>query len=342
LRPNRVAWIALLVIGAAVVPASADPSADHTYLIMPFENVAEDPSLTWLSTGLALSVGEYLRGAGVKVVDDEIRAVVLEAHGIPPGADLTLASVLQLGRTIRTRGDVARPDHTLVGTFTIADGDLILRARWIHMNRENAGPWIEHEGRLRDLLKIHARLAKDVAKEIQLPASHGHERRSGAKAFGDPPLLAFESYCRGMAETDPVKRLKLLRQAVKEFPDYHRAAYQTAALLAKGDRWNDAADMLDKAAADPHPYRYEFFILKAVIAMEQRQPEAAAQAANKAFKVRETADAQILLCRARLAGGDHEAARAALDRAAGIDPDNPEIDDLRAALSARGSENSQR
>jgi Tfp pilus assembly protein PilF len=100
--------------------------------------------------------------------------------------------------------------------------------------------------------------------------------------------------------------------------------------------------MLDKAAADPHPYRYEFFILKAVIAMEQRQPEAAAQAANKAFKVRETADAQILLCRARLAGGDHEAARAALDRAAGIDPDNPEIDDLRAALSARGSENSQR
>jgi tetratricopeptide (TPR) repeat protein len=322
---------------AGGVAAFADASEEHTYLIMPFENVAEDPSLTWLSTGLALSLGEYLRGAGVHVVDDEIRAIVLEAHGIPAGADLTLASVLQLGRIMRSRPNIPNPDHTLVGTFNITDGELTLRARWIHLNREYADPWIEQEGRLSDLLKIHARLAKDVAKQIELPASHRHEQRSGADAFGDPPLLAFESYCRGMAETDPEKRLKLLRQAVGEFPDYYRAAYQTAAVLAKTDRWNDAVIMLDKAEADPHPYRYDYFLLEATIALEQRRPEDAAEAAAKAFKVRETADAQILLCKARLASGDKEGARSALDRAITIDPDDPEIDDLRAALSPAGS-----
>lgn len=333
MKPILVAALVLPLLVAGSVAAFADVSADHTYLIMPFENVAEDPSLTWLSTGLALSLGEYLRGAGVHVVDDEVRAIVLEAHGIPAGADLTLASVLQLGRIMRSSPNIPHPDHTLVGSFTIADGELTLRARWIHMNRENADPWIEHEGRLSDLLKVHARLAKDVARSIDLPSSRRNDRRSGADVFGDPPLLAFESYCRGMSTTDPEKRLKLLRQAVGEYPDYYRAAYQSAAVLAKSDRWNDAAIMLDKATADPHPYRYEFFTLAATIALEQHRPEDAAEAAISAFKERETADAQILLSRARLASGDREGARAALDRAIALDPDDPEIDDLRAALS---------
>ena len=326
--------VVLLFLCAAILPASADPSEQHTYLILPFENVAEDPSLAWLSTGLALSLGEYLRDAGARVVDDEERALTLEEHGIPAGASLTLASVLQLGRNMRALGGGPRPDHTLVGTFTIADGELTLRARWVHLKREYAGPWLEREGRLSDLLKILARLAEDLADEIEVASSAGHERRSRADAFGDPPLLAFESYCRGMAETNTKKRLKLLRQAVGEFPDYHRAAYQAAALLARGEQWNDAADMLDKAAADPHPYRYGYYTLQATIALQRRRPADAVEAAANAIALEETVRAQLLLCRAHLAGGDHKAARAALDRAAAIDPDDPEIDDLRAALSA--------
>ncbi len=326
--------VVLLCLSAAILPASADPSEQHTCLILPFENVAEDPSLAWLSTGLALSLGEYLQDAGVRVIDDEERALTLEEHGIPAGASLTLASVLQLGRDVRARGGGPRPDHTLVGTFNIADGELTLRARWVHLKREYAGPWIERGGRLSGLLKILARLAGDLTDEIEVAASAGHERRSGSDAFGDPPLLAFESYCRGMAETDTKKRLKLLRQAVGEFPDYHRAAYQAAALLARGDRWNDAADMLDKAAVDPHPYRYGYHILQAAIALQRRRPADAVEAATHAFALEETARAQLLLGRAHLAGGDHQAARAALERAAAIDPDEPEIDDLRAALSA--------
>jgi tetratricopeptide (TPR) repeat protein len=337
LKSIRIAGLILLFVTAGAVPARADASAHHIYLLMPFANVAEDPSLDWLSTGLALSLGEFLRGAGAQVIDDEMRAALLEAHGIPPGADLTLASILQLGRTMRTRSAGPQPDHTLVGTFNITDGELTLRARWIHLQREYAGPWHQQEGRLGDLLEVHARLARDLAEEIELPRPARDEQRAGAEAFGDPPLLAFESYCRGMAETDTKERLKLLRQAVNEFPGYHRAAYQAAALLAKTARWNDAALMLDKAAADPHPYRYDYFMLKAIIAMEQHRPEIAAQAALDASEVHDTADAQILLCRARLAGGDRAAARAAFDRAAAINPDNPELDNLRAALSAAGS-----
>jgi len=334
LRSIHVIGIVLLAFTAGSVAAFADATEGQTYLIMPFENVAEDLSLNWLSTGLALSLGEYLRGAGVRVVDEELRAAVLEAHGIPSGANLTLASVLQLGRNMRALPSGPRPDHTLVGSFNITEGELTLRARWIHLQREYAGAWIEEGGRLSDLLEIHARLARNLAQEIDLPQSAPGARRSGAEAFGDPPLLAFESYCRGMAETEPKKRLNLLRQAVGEFPDYHRAAYQSAVLLAKNDRWNDAAIMLDKAAADPDPYRYEFFMLKALVALEQQRPDTAARAASDAFAVKETADAQILLCRARLAEGDGEGARAAFDRAVSLDPDDPEIEELRSALSA--------
>jgi tetratricopeptide (TPR) repeat protein len=339
MRSAAHAGVALLLLCAAAAPAAAGSSC----LVLPFENVAEDPSLVWLSTGLALSLDEYLRGAGALVIEDDERALALEERGIPAGASLGLASVLQLGRGMRARSGGAGPDHALVGTFTVADGELILRARWIHLKTEQAGPWTAQEGRLRDLLGVLARLADDLADQIKIPPAAGGERRSGAGAFGDPPLLAFETYCRAMAESDPKQRLRLLRQAVGEFPGYQRAAYQAAALLARDERWNDAVAMLEAASSDPYPYRYEFLTLESTLALQRRQPEEAARAAAAALRLRGTSQAELLLCRARLASGEHAAAREALDRAAAIDPDHPEIPELRAALlAAEGSADAAR
>ena len=335
IRPLAPAIVlaAIGVVGPASPVVVADP-VPPTYLVLPFENVAEDPNLDWLSTGLALSLGEYLRGVGAEVVDDEDRTIVLEGNGIPAGASLTLASVLQLGRKLRARSTGPRPDRTILGRFNVTDGELTLQARSIDLRREYAYPWVQHEGRLKDLLKLHARLAANLISEEDDRRLTPRTGKGVDVAFGDPPLLAFETYCRALGEADSRKRLRLLRQAIREYPDYHRAAYQAAALLIRGERWDEAADMLDKAAGDPQPYRYAFHVAKATVALNLHDPESAAVAAVHAIGETETARAYLLLGRARLALGDREAARAALGRAETLDASDPEIAELRSALNA--------
>lgn len=330
----RVGALPLLALLFYPLPALAAETAaePHTYLIMPFENTAEDPSLEWLSTGLALTLGESLLGFGAQVVDEEDRAVLLEGNGIPPGARITLASALELGRRMRARTGVPRPDRMILGRFIVTEGDLTLSLRSIALPAEKARAWTSRQGRLKNLLSVETTLALALARAEGIPVSDGKTEILAHQA-GEVPLLAFEHYCRGMAETDSRKRLQLLRRAVQEYPGYPKAVYQTAALLVKAERWDEAAELLNRATSDPHPYEASFHLLTATVALQHRDPVAAEAAARRALAIAPTARGHALLGRALLAGGDREAARAELQQAMATDATDPDLDDLRRALA---------
>jgi len=340
---SRGALAALLLAAIAptgVVSAAEARQSIAVYLVLPFENTAEDPSLDWLSTGLALSLREYLLGLGARTVDDEERAVLMEGSGIPAGAPLTLASTLELGRKMRARQGDSRPDRMILGKFNVADGSLTLQARIIDLEQEKARPSIVKEGRLKDLIDIQTGLALAIARDDGI---HPREGKSALmeKHSGELPLLAFETYCRAMAANDSKTRLQLLRRAVEEFPGYPKAAFQAASLLAKSERWGDAARMLEKAASDPHPYESDFQLLTATVALARGRADEASAAARRALEYAPTARAHALLGRALVAQGDTAAATAELEAAAGLDPDEPDLEDLRRALS-EGTEPSRR
>ncbi|HZM68776.1 MAG TPA: tetratricopeptide repeat protein [Candidatus Cryosericum sp.] len=310
------------------------------FLVLPFENVAEDPSLGWLSTGLALHTAEHMRGEGCAVVDDEDRAVLLEGSGIPAGAPLTLASALELGRKMRSRPVGVRPDRLVLGRFNVQEGDLTLSARVIDLATEGAHPWISRQGRLKDLIEVHTSLAQALARDSGAHAQ-GHTARNRGKD-SDPPLLAFETYCRGMAETDSKKRLALLRQALQEYPGYPVAAYQAATLLARGEKWDEAAETLKKATSDAHPYEAEFHLLSAMVALQRQDPPGAAEEARRSLEYSESARAHVALGRARLAQGDRDAARYELDKAQALDPAEPDLEDLRRLLKREAQAGGQK
>jgi tetratricopeptide (TPR) repeat protein len=320
--------------GPAVQPRAAP---GRTYLILPFENVAEDPSLDWLSTGLALSLGENLVGwgvpSGVRLVDEDERSVILEGSGIPSGAPLTLASALELGRRMRAHTGAARPDRLVLGRFNLEEGSLTLSARSIDLEEEKARPWVARHGPLQNLLGVQLALAADLARGEGLEAGLPRDAPPGPAAEG-LPLLAFETYCKAMAEPDLKKRLQLLRKAVQQFPAYGKAAYQAAQLLAKEERWDEVSTMLEKAgsAASPYPYTSAYHLLAAAVALHRRDPEAAARAARRALDYADTARGHLLLGRALLASGNQEQARAEIDIARTLDPSEPEIDDLQRSL----------
>ena len=323
----------LLGLGLACLMAtpgallSAEPPA---LLILPFENTAEDPSLGWLSAGLAQHTGEDLRGYGCQIVEDEERAVLLEGRGIPAGAPLTLASALDLARRMRVRSPGLRPGHLILGRFNVVEGEVTLSARVINLESEKARPWLSRQGRLRDLLEVHDDLIVALTRDADLRPARRSTRSHNRSP--DPPLLAFETYSRAMAETDSKKRLGLLRRALQEFPGYPTASYQAALVLARSEKWDDATEILKASATDAHPYEAEFHLLAASLALHRRDSAAAAQAARESLTYAESARAHALLGRALVAQGDIEAARGEWRRAQELDPGDGEIEELGKLL----------
>jgi len=326
-----------VLLGAAAwlmvpAPASAAPGASaHAYLIMPFENTAEDPALDWLSAGLAHSLGEYLLGFGQQVMDPEERTVLLEGSGIPPGAPLALASALELGRRTLARPTGLRVDRLVLGRFNVDQGDITVAARTIDLKREKARPWQSRSGRLKDLLQLGRDLALAMARDEKIAIADGREEFL-RKHTEDVPLLAFETYCRAVCESDSKERLRLLRKALQQYPGFPKAAYQAGALLAREERWEDAAAVLGKASSDPFPYESDYHLLIAQVALGRKDPQTAIAEARRALAIAESARGHLLLGRALQASGDSPAALAELEKARSADLTDAEIEELRRTI----------
>jgi tetratricopeptide (TPR) repeat protein len=326
-RRARLAAAALLVAAGlfAASPASA-ASTPVGFVILPFENTSEAAALDWLQNGLAFHTGEHLRACGAAVVEEEDRAVFLEGNGIPPGASLTLASALELGRKMRARATGLRPDRLVLGRFSVQEGDVTMQIRVIDLEEERARPWQQRQGRLIDLLSVHASLMEGLGRDA------GVRGCGGGETDPTPPLLAFETYTRAMAESEPKKRLGLLKRALQEFPGYPQASYQAAALLARGERWDEAATTLEAMKAEPIPYATDAHLLAASVALQRRDPATAASQARLALQRVPAARGHALLGRALAAQGDVAGARKELERAQAIDPSETEIEELKRIL----------
>jgi len=326
---------AAVLLAAATIPAWAgSPTAGRTYLILPFENTGEDPTLAWMQTGLARAVGEEFLGRGATVVDDEERAVFMEGSGLPADGSPAIASALEVGRRMRARVGGIRPDRLLLGRFNMTDGSVVLAARAIDLGAEKAHPWVSRQGRVAALIAVEQDLARALAQDEALPEPRGRS--------ADVPLLAFETYCRAMGESDQKRRLQLLQRAVHEFPGYARAAYQAAALLAREERWGDAAEMLAKAAPEPYPYEADFHLMSASVALARNDPSTATTQARRALQFADTPRAHLLLGRAYLASGDRTQAIAELEKAQSVDPADPDVEELRRGLGDEATSTTRR
>jgi len=314
----------------ALATAAPQPSA-HAYLIMPFENTAEDPALDWLSAGLAHSLGEFLLGLGQQVMDPEERTVLLEGSGIPIGAPLALASALELGRRTLARPTGLRVDLLILGLFNVAECDMTVAGRVIDLKREKARPWQARSGRLKDLQQVGSDLALALARDEKIAVADGREELL-RKHTEEVPLLAFETYCRAVSESDSKERLQLLRKALQQYPGYPRAAYQAGALLAREERWDDAAAVLGKTSSDPSPYESDYHLLNAQVALGRKDPQTAMAEARRALTIAESARGHLLLGRALQASGDSAAALAEVEKAKSADPNDAEIEELRRSI----------
>ena len=309
-----------------------DDSRTHSYLILPFEDSAPEPPRDWLREAMSISLGEYFRGAGQRVVEREDRILAMEELSVPAGAPLTLATSIKLGRHFAAAQDGPRADRLVVGKFSLDQGQIIVSARVLSLDSNRSGPWKEEQGSLKDLLELQRSLSHSLLREDGLSADSLSAAADDAEAGGSFPLVAYESYIRGLIEPAPGRQQSLLRKAVEQSPGYPKACFHLGRILAKSGKGGEAEAILKKASADPVPYSALYHALLGSLALDgKRLPEAEAEA-GKSLSLGETAEGRILKARIALSRGDPDTARSELDRAAALDPENPDIEAFRRQI----------
>jgi Tfp pilus assembly protein PilF len=211
----------------AAVPArpQADAVRSPVVLTFPFENTGQESSLEWLSEGLAELNIERLNGHGYYLLSRQERLNALETVGLPVSTRFSRATMLKLGED-------ADADEIIFGRYSSDGSTLTLAARVLHLSPPSLSPEFRQSGALADLMSIHARLEAQLfcALGTSQPGGRGCEAGNPAvSAFAAqlPSIApaAFESYARGLTESNDDTRLGNLREAARLQPQWDAPAF---------------------------------------------------------------------------------------------------------------------
>jgi tetratricopeptide (TPR) repeat protein len=208
-RLSRGAAAALAAAAlAAALRAQAPPAveASERFLVVPFENVAREPGLHWLTEGVALLLADALGALGLPAIGRDERVRAYELLQLPVSAPLTRATVIRIGEAVGAT-------RVVVGTLRLERGELTVAARAVRLDARRLEPEVVERAPLAELEAIVERLARRLAGA---PADSAIETPR-------VPLAAFESYVKGLLAEQPERRLAHLETALKLHPRYDRA-----------------------------------------------------------------------------------------------------------------------
>lgn len=192
--------LASLALGQ--VPAGA------SLLVVPFDNPAQEPRLTWMREGAAILLEEMLAAGGQNVIERQDRLHAFDRLQVPSTAALSRASTIRLGQAVAASLVVS-------GTLTMQEDQLVARARVVRLDSGRLLPDVEASGPLTDLFGIFGRLAHQIRGT---PSDALLETRDRLP----PTPQVFESYVKGLVAETPSTALAFLEQALKTAPQFDR------------------------------------------------------------------------------------------------------------------------
>jgi len=314
-----------LALLAATLPATA---GTRRYVVLPFENLSSERSLSWLGDALAMSLSDRLELLGMRTVTRVERLDALEGLGIPDGKPVTLATALKIVASVRA-------DRVVTGSFTYdPKSGVSVTGRLLDAG---AAREIWEGTRPGTLAGIFALMDPLVIEAANGDASRLSPAAAGAlTSIPDPPLPVYEILVRALQETEPEKRLAALRRALDV--DQRSIPVLRAIALEQLDQGllADALASVDAAPAEAGPDGWRMHLLRGRILAARGDLDGAVAALGKSIALGDSADAHLLLARLSASRGDADRAQAEVDLAAGIDPGNPELEAVRR-LARRSS-----
>ena len=110
---KRQALAATFTLCALGLADGAAAQTSPRILVMPFQNVARDSRIFWLTEAAAVLLADNLNVLGANAITRDERRAAFESLQVPPAAVLTDATVIRIG--------------PLVGASQLVDGTLQLQ-----------------------------------------------------------------------------------------------------------------------------------------------------------------------------------------------------------------------
>jgi predicted Zn-dependent protease/TolB-like protein len=236
---------AAVLLLAAVLPFdyAQDKPADAPVVVLPFENPAHEPRLTWMREGAAILLTDALAALGSPVVEREERLQAFDRLQLPAQAILSRASTIRAGHALSAASVVS-------GTVQMQGDQLIVRARVVRIDTGRLLPEVEASGPLTDMFTVFATLAQ----KIQGPPKTAIDMRGGNDRLAPSPQV-FELYVKGLIAETPSTALAFLEQALKAAPKFDRVRLAMWDLLSEASEHQRALDAVTAIAADGRLYR---------------------------------------------------------------------------------------
>jgi tetratricopeptide (TPR) repeat protein len=213
---------------ATAAPLGVDAPPGRT-LVMPFENVAREGQMVWLTEASAVLLADDLNALGANAFTRDERRAALERLQVPQAATLTDATVIRIGQLVGASA-------VIVGSLQVENGTLVVRARSIALVSGRVTIDLTERG---ELFGAFERIARRIAPALNMNTS----ALSAAGEPRHPPLAVFENYIKGLMAQTPPTAVKYLEAALAAQPGYDPAK------LALWDVYSDQGEHARALAA---------------------------------------------------------------------------------------------
>ncbi len=244
-------WLFLLAI-----PAFADTAA-----VLPFwNNATNQANLDWIGVSIAETVRESLGSRGILTLERNEVGDAFRRLNLRERVPLSEASVIKIGESVDA-------EQIVFGTFeftpnaagTGSKGSLKISARAIDRRRFRLMTEFTESGALEDLATLQAHLAwralAVLAPKLAPPESEFRSVRTAIR------LDSEENYVRGLLARDPAQKEKFFLQAARLDARFSHPCYQLGQIHYQRKEYREAAEWLEKVAADDMHYREANFLL---------------------------------------------------------------------------------
>lgn len=227
LLASALAWPAA---GAAQVPPGA------AVLVLPFENLKQEPRLAWMREGAAVLVTDLLAASGERVIGREERLRVFDRLQWPATAALSRASSIRVGQAVGA-------SVVVIGTLELTGDQLVARGRVVRLDTGRLLPEVQASGTLGEVFAIFSRLAHLVRGISAAPPAVPSDRLP-------PSTQVFELFIKGLVAETPATAIAFLEQALKAAPQFDPARLAIWDLRTDASEYQRALDALTGIRAD--------------------------------------------------------------------------------------------
>ena len=260
--PATSALLTLMLL-ALLAPAQAlaqTAATKDVVMVLPFENVSNQPAYNWVGESFADSLSELLSVPELIVVSSDERELAYQRVRLPLTTLPSRATAIKLARE-------AKATMIVLGTYNVIpakENQPEMISGSARIIRINEGLWVGEtmfDGNwaprvfdfgepLTQLQKIQGRLAYDilVARDKAFPFTLNGLIERATKV----PQKAFEAYVKGIQTNEKDKRENYLKNAMRFYAEanagavYPQAAFELGHLYLSQNDWKNAAEYFSR------------------------------------------------------------------------------------------------